>query len=461
MPYSFDFNYIKPSFAFILYHTALNIQYFVFVKNFVIIELLWGDDMFLKELTNEEFTKFTDFFQVHSLYQTKEYALIMNHQKFESIFLGMINDNKQIVAATLVLIDHSRNFKYAYAPRGFLLDYTDFDLFASFTQEIKKYLGKRNIIAIKLNPYVLRYTHEPWRHLTRKDPNYDQIFENFKKLGYRHLGYNHFFESFKPRYEAVISLNIPNYQLYKNIRKEFRTKIKGAEKNGLTIHLGSKEDFHYLYLQTQKKYPRDLNYFMDCYNYFQLENKIEFYYVKLNTTHYLKVITQKYHLQEDLCNQLARKLTISHEKSKEKYLSQKIDADQLFETYRKKLVYATKLLKDYPNGIVIASALLILNHKEAYLLIDGYDKKYKNMNAKHFLIWKLCEKYANKGYHSFNLGGITDLDIHPNPYKGLNQFKTNFHTSVKEYMGDMELVTNNTLYFMYRNSAPFRNILKK
>ena len=415
--------------------------------------------MLLKELTNQEFTKFTDYFELHSVYQTKEYAFVMNHQNFESIFLGLINEKNQILAATLVLIDKTHNLKYAYAPRGFLIDYKDFELFTIFTQKIKKYLSKKNVIAVKLNPYVLRYTHEPWRNLTKKDSSYDNIFYNFKKLGYRHLGYNHFFETFKPRYEAVISLDIPYYQLFKNVRKSFRTKIRNAEAHGITFHIGSREDLHYLYFQTKKKYPRDLKYFEDCYEYLYKQNMIHFYYVKLDTALYLKNITHRYQLQEELCNQLSHKLTI-HPKN-EKNTIHKIEADKLLNQYHNDLIYATKLLRENPNGIVLASALVTENHNEAYLLMDGYETKYKRLNAKHLLIWKLCELYAKKGFLTFNLGGITNLDLINNPYKGLNDFKKSFHATVKEYMGDMELITNNTLYFMYRNSSPFRNILKK
>lgn len=417
--------------------------------------------MILKELNSEEFKRFTDYFKSHSLYQTKEYAFVMRNQKFEPIFLGLVNEKRQILAASLLLIDKAHNFKYAYAPRGFLIDYTNQELLSIFTKEIKKYLGKRNVIAVKLNPYVLRFTHEPSKRLTKKDALYDTIFQNLKKLGYRHLGYNHFFEALKPRYEAVISLDSPYPELFQNIKKEFRTKIRGAEKKGLHVHLGTEEDLQNLYAHTNKKYPRDLQYFKDCYHYFNANQMIDFYYVKLDTKEYLRVVTNQYHRQEEICIIVTQKLVEEQKQANDKYLTQKIEADQRFEQYKKELIYATNLLKENPEGIVIASALVITNHKEAYLLMDGYDIQFKKMNAKHLLIWKLCEKYAKEGYLTFNLGGVTNLDLIKNPYKGLNTFKTSFHASVNEYMGDMELITNNTLYFMYRNSAPFRSILKK
>ena len=94
--------------------------------------------MHIKELSNAEFNKFTDNYKVSSIYQTSEYAFVMNEQNYDSIFLGLI-ENDEVVAASLILIEKNFGFKYAYAPRGFLIDYTDFELLKTFTEEIKKY----------------------------------------------------------------------------------------------------------------------------------------------------------------------------------------------------------------------------------------------------------------------------------------------------------------------------------
>ncbi len=75
--------------------------------------------MYIKELTNEEFNNFSNKFNIKSIYQTVEYALIMQDQKFTSLFVGLIDDSNQIVAASLILIEQLSKFKYAYAPRGF------------------------------------------------------------------------------------------------------------------------------------------------------------------------------------------------------------------------------------------------------------------------------------------------------------------------------------------------------
>lgn len=416
--------------------------------------------MRLKELTNEEFLKFSKSYNMKSIYQTIEYAFVMNKQKFDAMFIGLVDESDNIVAASLILIEKNGHFKYAYAPRGFLIDYCNQNLLETFTKEIKKFLGKKNIIAIKISPMIVRNTYDVKYNIVNKNNYYDNIFLHLQQLGYYHLGYNEKFEALKPRYEAIIDLDKPYYILFKNFTKQLRTKIRSAEEKGIKIYKGTEENLEYLYLQTKKKYPRDLEYFKECYKQFSKSNNVEFFYAKLDTKIYLKTIQKKYSKQEEICNQINEEI-IHNRGNSQKNISHKLEEDKLLDQYKKELIYATKLLRDDPEGIVLASSLLVNNNEEAYLLMDGYDATYKRLNAKHLLLWKLCERYSKKGFKKLNLGGIASINNTPNEYKGLNEFKLNFNAQAIEYIGDLELITNNALYFMYQNTSPIRNILKR
>ena len=87
--------------------------------------------------------------------------------------------------------------------------------------------------------------------------------------------------------------------------------------------------------------------------------------------------------------------------------------------------------------------------------------KELGFNSKHLLLWKLIEYYSNLGIKKFHLGGVSNIHAENNPYFGLNKFKMSFHSMVYEYMGDLELITNSSLYFMYQNTIPLKNIMKK
>ena len=161
---------------------------------------------------------------------------------------------------------------------------------------------------------------------------------------------------------------------------------------------------------------------------------------------------------EELCNKYNRMLNKGNNES---IISHKMMSDKLLEKYKKELVKATNYLKNYPDGIITSSVLIVKNKDEVFMLMDGYDNKYKYLNSKHLLIWKLMERYNNLGFKTFNLGGMTNPEIDDNKYKGLNDFKIGFDSKAIEYIGDLELITNNALYFMYKNSFQIKNVLKK
>lgn len=414
--------------------------------------------MKIKQLTNAEFKEFSEKFKPSSMYQTTYYAFTMNEEDYDTFFLGLMDGNI-LKAATLVLVQKINGFKYALAPRGFLIDFNDLELVSVFTKEIKKFLGRREIVALKINPLIVKKVYNADYKVIGQNMYYDNIFNHLKKIGFYHLGYNNFFEALKPRFEAIININLPYAQLFANIKKPFRTKIRKAERDGIKVYHGNINNLDYLYLQTKKKYPRDLDYFKDLYTFFDKDNLIDFYYSKLDTTAYLQITQARYSKYEKLSAELNQELIKSHGKN-DKIINQKLKIDEAFEEYKKQLVTATQYLKNYPDGIILSSALVVKWQEEVYLVMDGYDEQYKRFNAKHLLLWKLMGRYSKLGYKKFNLGGISNIQKTNDIYKGLNEFKLNFNAQAVEYIGDFELITNSPLYFMYRKSADFSNMLK-
>lgn len=414
--------------------------------------------MKIKVLTNDEFLEFSKRFRPSSMYQTVEYALTMNNNRYDSLLVGLVDDDK-LLAASLILIQKINGFRYASAPRGFLIDYNNTELLTTFTKLLKKFLGKKDIVAIKVNPMIIREVYDSKGNSVLKNVKYDEIFKNMTKLGYFHLGYNNYFEALKPRFEAMIDISKPINQIFKNIDKGFKAKIRKAIKNGVNVYHGDFNDLNLLYEETKDKYPRDLKYYEDLYKYFDKKNSIDFYYCKLDTTEYLKYTQKKYNEVHKLSFDLGNKL-IGSTGNNTKIINKKLQVDKEVSLYSKQLVEATNLLRDFPDGIVIASALVIKWLDTAYLVMSGYNEKYRKFNGTHLMIWKFLARYAKLGFKYFNFGGVSNIKLQKNKYKGLNQFKLGFNADVTEYIGDFELITNRPLYFVYKNSFGISDIFK-
>lgn len=401
--------------------------------------------MQIREINKNELDNFLTTIP-HSLYQTEEYAKTMEKQGFNIKILGL-DENGNIIGSTILLISKKMGFTYAFAPRGFVIDYNNFELVNKFTTEIKKYCKKNGIVAIKLNPRIIREING------NTNNNYKEICANLSKLKYSHMGYNDFFESFKPRFEAIIEIKAKE-AMFNNIKKEYRTKIRSAIDNGVEIHKGTYDDLEYLYLQTEKKYPRDLLYFRYLYYFFSQNKKIDLFYAKLDCKKLLNKFRILYVKQEKICSEIDKAIKLNHSN---KLTALKIEADNLLGKYHNQLSNATKMVQKNPEGIIIASALFIKESNEVYMIMDGFDKKYKRYNAKHLLIWEVLNYYKN--YKYLNLGGMTSLK--EDKYKGLNNFKMNFGSSCYEYVGDLELVCIPSKYFLLKNAMPYQCLLKK
>ena len=415
--------------------------------------------MEVRELTEEQFEEFLNNYKNSSMYQSVEYALTMNNQNYKTLYYGLESDG-EIKAATLILIEKIHGFKYALAPRGYLIDYEDETLLNNFTNLLKKKLSKKHIMAIKINPIITKSKFNPKMQDIIEEQNYNAIFDNLKNLNYFHLGYNNYFEGLKPRFESIININKPINELFQSVTKNFKTKIKKANFEGIKIYKGGYDDLEYIYNQAKEKYNRDLSYYQDAYHYFEKNNKIDLYYAKLDTKAYLQSVQVMYQKQVEKCNKANSEVFKNRENQNNKAINKKLYEENLLNNIKNELVYATNLLREKPEGIVLASALIVKHQKTAYLFMDGYNPEYKKFSAKHLLIWKLIEKYSLEKYRRFNLGGIASFHLKSseNKFKGLNEFRLGFGATGYEYAGDFELITNKFFYFMYQTLSP---ILKK
>ena len=120
--------------------------------------------MRLVEIKQRQFDEYAITHKNRNLYQTSQYGEFMSRNGYKDFYLALMDYDGKIVAASLILIKRVfPNFKVAYAPRGFLIDFYDFDQINTFTSMIKDYLKKKKIISLKIDPpikYVERDNEE-------------------------------------------------------------------------------------------------------------------------------------------------------------------------------------------------------------------------------------------------------------------------------------------------------------
>ena len=399
--------------------------------------------MKIKELTIQAFNEFTKNSPLKNYMQTEMYARVMGENKYNYDYIGLVDENDTIVAASLILKKKiGLNMQYGYAPKGFLINYYNEKLVKEFTQKLKEFYAKKNMVFIKINPEIVVSTIDNKTYEVDTNPNI-KLKDSLKKYGFVKLKDNLYFESLTPRFNAYIDLK--NHK-FDNYSKTNRNKVRNAHRKGLYVSQGDNNDIEKLCELSKEK--SNLKYYQNFYNIFEKTDSVDILLVKVNFEQFIK---NSQDLYEDELNYNSLLNEILHRSHKEEDLHKKMASDSKLCTIKNDIVFATDGLKDH-NDIIIAAALVVKYENRAQIITSGYDEKYAHLNPNYYLYDQIIENYKYD-YEYLDLNGIVGDFKNPNPYTGLNRFKLGFNPNIYEYIGEFDLVFNKVNYDYLKSSG--------
>ncbi len=390
----------------------------------------------------------------YNFYQSSNYGKFMSKHGYNSYYLGLSDDIGNIKAATLIIVknDKSEKRKMGYAPRGFLIDWTDSELVREFTTKIKEFLAKRSFTYLKVDPMIVYKEYNSDGSL--KYSNSDDFVKKMQSLGYTHMGYNNGMEASKPRWNSIIKLDPNIITLYNSLSKEARNKIKKAAGNGFKVYKGSNTDISLFYNVLNRKNP-PLEYYMDLYQFFNVNNGFEIYFVKLEPVSYVNSSKKMYEEEEQRNSNLNMQMQDFNNPNKDAIINEKLKSDEMLATYKKNMLEAINLFQKYPSGIIIATLAVIKYGKKVTFFVGASDEDHKNDYPDYLLRWQLAEYFSRGGYESIDYNGMmgmsnTDYDT---------TLKKELTNSVVEYVGEFDLVINKKTYYTGSKLNPILNWL--
>lgn len=402
-------------------------------------------------LSDEQFNEFARKNKYKSFYQTPNYGRLMKTDGYDYHLLGFINNSNQLVGATMILYKKVLlNYKMAYAPFGFLIDYSNNDLVQEITNKLKLLLLKQKYIYLKINPKIECSKRNKDGEITTYNPEINDIMEILQKNNYIHTGFNSYFENLKPRWNAILKLTSSNDNLYKDLSKQIRNKISKAKRCGIETREATEDELKDFFEFIKRKYSkRDLKYYQRLVKEFGENAKVNL--AILNTEKYLSKSKEAYEFEVNKNEFYNYKLqeAIKTGINVDKIMNQKMESDKIVATNQQHLIEATKIFSRYPKGIITAGMLTIDYYDDIYLIIEGYNDKYKDYDPNYLLKWEMIEKWNKEEKKSFNLNGIVGEFKNPNKYSGLNESKLGYNADAVEYIGEFDLVINKTVYNIY------------
>lgn len=414
-------------------------------------------------LTTKEFTQFSEKHPQASFMQTIELANLKKELGSIPHILG-VKENKKILAATIILEEKSiLGYKIFYAPRGFLIDYDNYELLKFFTEELIKFVKQRKGFRITIDPNVIyRIRSSEGDILDDDKTKNDSIISNLSKLGYKHFGFNIYTETIQVRWEYRLKLD-EDYETKKSkFSKSTRKNIDACYKKGLKIRKGSIDDLDSMTeifdATSQRKdfQSKSLNYYKKMYHH--MKDLMTIYIAYLDPDTYLKD-TQTL-LDEELENnkKIQEKMKTSIVGSK--LLNQKETSDNLINKYKEEMKKAKEFKKEYPNGKDIGALLSLKSGDEYLTLTSGMLAEYKNFTPKYAMYNEHIKDAYDMGYKWVDFYGITGCFDKNDKYYGMYEFKKGFNGNVIELVGQFEIKTG-FMYNIYNIGKKIKNIIKK
>ena len=378
-------------------------------------------------------------------------------------YLGLLNDNDEVVAATLLLQKHlPMNLCYFYAPRGFVLDYKKKELVRTMTKKVIEFAKEKKAIFVKIDPDIIK-TSINYQNEETENQDFEEIFNTLKESGFKHKGFTKNFETMQPRYTFRIDLNQSLEEIESHFSKTTKQRIAKSLKLETEVEIGTKEDIHEFYhLMTLTENRKDFvsyneDYYDTLYEIFN-GNKNSKATLFLGKVHLSKTIKALETNLKTINNQISilpidnlsksAKIKLSElTKQKENILNE----IEKFKNYK----------KEYGEDLTLSAHMIIEYGDKAWVLYAGnhniLTETYVNYNT-YFEHIKYCKERGLKIYDQF--GTIGDLR-EDNPRLGLHEFKKKFGGDYIEFIGEWDYITNHLMYFVFTKLVPiYRNIVR-
>lgn len=394
--------------------------------------------MKIRNLSIFEFDNFAFTHPLSSYHQTSNYAIFKSEQGFDYDLIGLVDENNEIVAASLIIIKKMGIlFRYGYAPKGFLMDYYDENIIKEFTNLLIKHYYKKNMAFIKVNPEIQIGQVD----FENKKINYNKnkyLISTLERYNFKKLNTKKLFETKIPAFNSIIALK--NYNFNK-LSKNTRNKIHKSQNSGIHLEKGNRDDIKIIYEFFKKQKNNPISYYYNYYNAFYKDEKIDIFKLMINFEECLINLREKYEKELEKNNNLSNLILMNNTKD---ILKKKMVSDKTLGTLNENIAYATRCLAQNKE-LCIGGAITIKYKNRINILISGYDKNYKQYCPNYNLYYSLLEEYKNE-YDFIDLNGITGDFTNENPYKGLNDFKKGFNPYSFEYIGEFDFIINPGLY---------------
>lgn len=396
------------------------------------------------ELTEKEYDKFVSHNKLAAYTQSLDFKKFKENNHATCYLVGVKEDNKVVAAALLYSIRTFLGKKRFYSPRGLILDYNNEELLDFFIQELKKYLKEKKAMSLTIDPIVVYQERD--NNGEKVGEANDKVVNHLKKIGFKHNGFNNYFETMQIRTVYRLKLTDTYEDLKNTFVKSTRKNIEATNNSGVEVRDGKLDDIQSLAKIFKETADRDQfdtrsyeNYKM---MYESMPNIMHVYIAYINTKSQVESMEKKLKEEEETNKDLQRKMEVDMVGNKLR--TKKEISDKLLEKYKQELKEAKEMYKEHPEGIDIGALISMKAGDEYISLSSGTATLYKKYNPKYALYDAHIKGAYDMGFKYVNFYGIANDYNKDCKYYGIYEFKKGFNGFIEEYIGEFTLPISST-----------------
>lgn len=417
---------------------------------------------FISNVDEKEFEEFVSNHPTKSHFMQSYYWGIVSKEKnLKPYYVGLKNNGKLVATALMLKKPLFNKYCYFYIPRGFVTDYSNFDIVGEFTNELKKFGKKENAIFITIDPDVKLRDLDIDGNIIDNNNNNFKLVNYLKSIDFKHKGFNKNFEHREPRYTFRLDLTPDFDTIYKNMHPTTRKILNKGNQYNLEVFKGDEsniEDFYITMKETAKREHLqcfNINYYRNFYKILHDHGMSDLYVVKIK----IKNLIETYEnilksIQDEIDG-----LDASKYKNKNKLENKKKDLTKKLEKQQKELD-TIKKIKD--EELILSSIMTAKYNDKVWTIHGGNHNLLRELNANYLLYYTIIKDAKEEGYKKIDFFGTTGEPDKNNSVYGIHLFKKRLGGEYTEFIGEFDLVLNPILYFMYTKVYPkVRKYLKR
>ena len=414
----------------------------------------------LKVIDEEEFRNFALNSPYISIYQLPEWGSLKAITGWNRHLLGYFEDNTLLAVTMLLEKKLPFNLSLYYSPRGYLLDVTNFELLKNFNDEVIKYVKENHGFMLKIDPNVIYAVRDSEGVLKEKCG--EEVYFNFKRLGFKHMGFSQNFEDLQPRNLCRITLKNTFNETLETFSKSTKKNIVKTYDMGVRVKVvdsSKMEEFVKLLEDTaslKNFVVRPASYYKKMVDL--MKDYITLYIAYIDTNLYYDYIWNTLENAKKELETLEKEMKKINIGDKVKRHHEELTS----KTHKlgKELEDAINLRKTNKE-INIGALMSVFTGCEGITFMSGTSSSYKGFNPKYAFYRKHIEDAINKHLKYVNFYGIS-LDMDKNgPYYGIYELKKGFNPEITELIGEFDYVTNPVVYYGYKLALKGYKLVKR